>query len=47
MEGERRGKDRLLNNLDPLWQASSKLDDVCAAESGRSNEISKGETVEH
>jgi len=45
VEGEWRGKDCLLSKFDPLWLASSKFDDICAAKSGRSEEIRQGETI--
>ena len=47
VECERRSQDRLFNDLDPLRQASGKLDDVRAAEGGRGNKISERETIEH
>jgi hypothetical protein len=47
VERERGGKEGLFNDLDPVRQGGSKLDDICTAKGGRSNEIGKGETVEH
>jgi hypothetical protein len=47
VECERSGQDRLFDDLDPLRQAGSKLDNVRAAESGRGDEICEGETIEH
>jgi len=47
VESERCGKDRLLNDLDPFWQARCKLDYVRTAKSGRSDEVREGEPVQN